>query len=109
MSLGTVCMAGFNSIEGVHTVCSTVALPPDGATRPHPVAQSFLRVRSTPEGAAIAVDNLPWDGPTDAQNMCTVGSRHVVLSKPGYYDENGDVVVQQGHWAKFERTLRPKP
>ncbi len=68
-----------------------------------------LRVRSTPEGAAIIVDNSAWDGPTDAQNMCTVGTRHVVLSKPGYYDESGDIVVQQGQWANFERTLKPKP
>jgi hypothetical protein len=68
-----------------------------------------LRVRSTPEGAAIIVDNTPWDGPTDAQNMCTVGTRHVVLKKPGYYDETGDAMVKQGGWTVFERTLKPKP
>src|SRR6266849_5457498 len=62
-----------------------------------------LKVRSRPAGAAIAVDNLPWDGPTDAQNMCSVGTRHVRLSKPGYYDEVGDAVVNQGQWTIFEK------
>jgi hypothetical protein len=67
-----------------------------------------LKVRSRPAGAAIAVDNLAWDGPTDAQNMCSVGTRHVRLSKPGYYDEVGDAVVKQGQWTIFEKDLREK-
>lgn len=67
-----------------------------------------LRVRSRPAGAAISIDNLSWDGPTDAQNMCRVGARHVRLSKPGYYDEIGDADVKQGQWAIFERDLRKK-
>jgi len=67
-----------------------------------------LKVHSRPAGAAIAVDNLPWDGPTDAQNMCRVGTRHVRLSKHGYYDEVGDADVKQGQWTIFERDLREK-
>ena len=74
-------------------------------------AASFggLKVNSRPEGAAIVVDNIAWDGPTDASNMCSVGTRHVVLSKPGYYDESGDAVVKQGQWTIFQRDLQPKP
>jgi hypothetical protein len=68
-----------------------------------------LRIRSKPEGAAIVVDNTSWEGPTDAQNMCSVGTRHIILSKPGYYDEAGDAVVKQGAWTVFEKDLRPKP
>ena len=67
-----------------------------------------LKVHSRPAGAAIVVDNLPWDGPTDAQNMCGVGTRHVRLSRPGYYDEVGDADVKQGQWTIFERDLREK-
>lgn len=67
-----------------------------------------LRVRSRPDGAAILVDNVPWDGPTNAQNMCSVGTRHVRLSKPGYNDELGDADVKQGQWTIFERDLREK-
>jgi PEGA domain len=68
-----------------------------------------LKVHSKPAGAEIAVDNLPWDGPTNAQNMCRVGTRHVRLSKPGYYDAVGDADVKQGQWAIFERDLKEKP
>src|ERR1700674_117528 len=67
-----------------------------------------LKGHSRPAGAAIAVDNLPWEGPTDAQNMCVVGTRHVRLSKPGYYDALGDADVKQGQWTVFERDLREK-
>lgn len=67
-----------------------------------------LKVQSRPAGAAITVDNLPWDGPTDAQNMCGVGTRHVRLAKPGYYDEVGEADVKKGQWTIFERALREK-
>jgi len=67
-----------------------------------------LKVRSTPEGAAIIIDNTPWEGPTDAQNMCSVGTRHVTLKKEGYWDESGDAIVKEGEWTVFERTLKAK-
>jgi hypothetical protein len=68
-----------------------------------------LRVRSRPEGAAIVVDTKPWDGPTDSQNMCSIGTRHIVLSKPGYYDEAGDAIVKHGELTIFQRDLKPRP
>lgn len=74
-------------------------------------SESFggLKVRSRPDGAAIVVDDVSWVGPTNAQNMCKVGTRHIRLSKPGYYDATGDAIVKQGDWTVFDKDLQPKP
>ena len=86
----------------------TGSLDPDKFARYAADAYGGLKITSTPEGAAISVDDKPWTDPTNAQEACRIGVRRVKLSKSGYQDETGEAKVQQGQWTVFHKDLKPK-
>lgn len=73
-------------------------------------SQSYggLRITSNPSGASIEVDSRAWDDLTDAQSTCRTGTRHIRLSKDGYEEADGDVLIVEGQWTVFHKDLKKK-
>jgi hypothetical protein len=67
-----------------------------------------LRIKSTPGGATIWVDNAQWETPTTAGRMTHTGTRKIKLHLDGYEDSFGEKEVFANQWADYARTLKKK-
>ena len=71
--------------------------------------QAELKISSTPDGAKIEVDGYSepnWITPFTASNLAA-GKHNVVLTKPGYLEEERDVEVAAGKTLAVDVSLNP--
>jgi hypothetical protein len=74
------------------------------------VSKSFgqLIVKSDPPGAAIKVDSILWEGPTNTTDWTEAGNHSVTLSKKACNDEQDKIQVPAGGSVTFEKKLTCK-
>jgi hypothetical protein len=66
-----------------------------------------LHVQSTPDKAAVWVNNEPW-GLAPAEEGVPIGTKHIKLHLEGYLDAEGDVEVTPGKMVVFAKVLQKK-
>jgi hypothetical protein len=67
-----------------------------------------LRIKSTPSGATIWVDNAQWEKPTNTGRMTHIGTRKIKLLLEGYEDSFGEKEVLADQWTDYAQTLKKK-
>ncbi len=97
------------------------AVDPEPAPEPAPVAaepppragpqQGTLLVESTPSGASVRVGDRAVAERTTPMSVADlpVGTHHVVVTRPGYRDWEGDVEIADGEVARVLAQLAPLP
>lgn len=73
------------------------------------VGRAGLEVRSTPAGAAVAIDGQRRGTTPLTLNDLAPGAHKVMLSFEGYLDNAGEVTLKAGDTERIERTLTRTP
>lgn len=73
------------------------------------VGRAGLEVRSTPAGAAVAIDGQRRGTTPLTLNDLAPGAHKVMLSFEGYLDNAGEVTLEAGDTERIERTLTRTP